>query len=165
MSKAKETFQNGISLEQFIRKYDIRFKERYLACTINNKPYYGIFEGIIYQIKQIAKEGIFIPKYQEEDITTWWLFQPDYLHCFKVEEWKINDREFLLRRKWRREDLSNKELIEKGLNLGKEMWEYSIKNFDYYKEGNTKIKLPKTPKKTKKIAQRLIEYYNSVLFS
>lgn len=161
MQIAKEISSGGISLDEFIQKYDIKF---------------GGVEKFQISVQGIKSDGIFIPnvEHYKDDGRTFWLFNDDHRNRIYragefisgkfVSDWKDqNYADALTRRVWQPSDLENLNLIEQGLKFGRDMWKTCVIGFDRYKQGHQEHRVPAQTQKVTDLGEKLINYYSAII--
>ncbi len=168
MKKAQEVVRGETSLEDFSRRYELDFTQE--------------SQGFTGSLLVMEKEGLFVPqqasglrlKLREGKV---WFFNHDYGCRFRGE--KILARyygipaedssytEELMERKWELADLSDADIVERGLKFGKHLWSISLKTYEQTLKGFGKSResVPKQPEEVTRLVQKLIEYYGGIILS
>ena len=73
-----------------------------------------------------------------------------------------NELSDLMSRWWKREDLGDLDLIEKGLKFAKHYWNMNVWGFETRQAGNGGA--PPQPQKVTELARHLIEYYSRIVY-
>ncbi len=152
MKKADENLKSGKSIEEFIGRFLIT-RSKFLSSK---------FEA---SFRKIGEE-IYLPMLGNFS-STLILFSPDYKNRFDKERWQNeNYVSELLNRKWKETDFQDKNLIDEGIQFGKDIWNTCVRGFnegkkslEYVKDLEVKSEL----EKTFYFGEEIIKYYSSII--
>jgi len=154
MRNANNTLKGKWSMDQFIQKYDLKFGK------INR-----YFNGISMPLKKVELDGIFIPQqaYWDEEgkikKRELCFFNPDYSNRIDLNSYgffyKKKAKE-LVAKTWGKSDLENPELIQQGIEFGKQMWGSCVEEFEKKKKT--------TPQKVIDLCEKLNRYYSNLVY-
>ncbi len=156
MREALDISAGKVSLADFMTKFALNF----------NSPFQG---NPCVPMSRIRADGIFIPPQAQHSKYSVALFNEDYNIRVGIddllprESWP--DKEYarkLIKREWSPSDLECKELVEQGVQFGKDMWNTCMAGYKQYKEGKEKEGEPQAQVVTN-LARKLITYYEKIV--
>ncbi len=185
MKKARDNLIPGsISLEEFIKKYELNFEKSIVyeeRNAIPSWPTLHLCHGFVGSLKSIEKEGIFIPEVAYLNMNYCFIskidreipyLSKDYGNLFwftnkegKICQWpkeKLDLGNKLIHRKFIPVDLTNIELIEQITIFTRDLWKQCVDDFE---EEQTRKQTRdganiQNLKKITELGRKLIVYYS-----